>query len=193
LPDSVFKRLREALDAALASATPPEDLYDLAGRMRAALLDARSGLSAMRDAAEKTDRELALARREIETAERRRELAVGIADTETVAVADGYIARHRERAVVLERKVVAQREEIGLAERDVAEMTGQLEEVTKRRGTIDAERSSAQAWASLGRAGVDRPEWDAEQEALKARMDRAAREAEADAKLEALKKRMGKG
>jgi len=193
LSESVFKRLREALDAALASATPPEDLYDLAGRMRAALLDARAGLSAMRDAAEKTDRELALARREIETAERRRELAVGIADTETVAVADGYIARHRGRVAVLERKVAAQREEIALAERDVAEMTGQLEEVTKRRGTIDAERSSAQAWASLGRGGVDRPELDAEQEALKARMDRAAREAEADAKLEALKKRMGKG
>jgi hypothetical protein len=34
---------------------------------------------------------------------------------------------------------------------------------------------------------------DAEQEALKARMDRAAREAQADAKLEELKKRMGKG
>ena len=189
----MFKRLREALEAALASATPPEDLYDLAGRMRAALVDARASLSEMREAAEKTDRELALARREIETAERRRELAVGIADTETVAVADGYIARHRERAVVLERKAVAQREEIALAERDVAEMMRQLEEVTKRRGTIDAGRSSAEAWASLGRAGVDRPELDAEQEALKARMDRAAREAEADVKLEELKKRMGKG
>lgn len=193
MSDSVFKRLREALDAALASATPPEDLYDLAGRMRGALLEARSGLGAMRDAVEKTDRELALARREIETAERRRELAARISDSETVTVADAYIARHRERAVVLERKAVAQREEIALAERDVAEMMGQLEEVTKRRGTIDADRSSAEAWASLGRAGVDRPELDAEQEALKARMDRAAREADADAKLEELKKRMGKG
>jgi hypothetical protein len=193
LPESVFKRLREALEAALASATPPEDLYDLAGRMRAALVDARASLSEMREAAEKTDRELALARREIETAERRRELAAGINDAETVQVADGYIARHRERAVVLERKAVAQREEIALAERDVAEMMRQLEEVTKRRGTIDAGRSSAEAWASLGRAGVDRPELDAEQEALKARMDRAAREAEADVKLEELKKRMGKG
>jgi chromosome segregation ATPase len=193
LPDSVFKRLRDALEAALASATPPEDLYDLAGRMRGALVEARAGLDQMRDALEKTERELAALKREIETAERRRSLAAGIEDAETVAVADGYLAKHRERAVVLERKAAAQREEIALAERDVAEMTGQLEEVTKRRGTIDAERSSAEAWASLGRAGVDRPELDAEQEALKARMDRAAREAEADAKLEELKKRMGKG
>jgi len=193
LPDSVFKRLRDALEAALAGATPPEDLYDLAGRMRGALVEARAGLGQMRDALERSDRELTLARREIETAERRRELAAGINDAETVQVAEAYVAKTRERAGVLERKAAAQREEIALAERDMAEMAAQLEEVTKRRGTIDAGRSSAQAWASLGRAGVDRPELDAEQEALKARMDRAAREAEADAKLEELKKRMGKG
>jgi hypothetical protein len=193
LPDSVFKRLREALEAALASATPPEDLYDLAGRMRSALVEARAGLGQMREALEQTDRELALARREIETAERRRTLAAGINDAETVQVAEAYLVKNRERAAVLERKAAAQREEIALAERDMAEMTRQLEEVTKRRGTIDADRSSAAAWASLGRAGVDRPDLEAEQEALKSRMDRAAREAEADAKLEALKKRMGKG
>ena len=193
MADSVFKRLREALEAALASATPPEDLRDLAGRMRAALLEARAGLGQMRDALATTERELTVTQREIETAERRRSLAAGISDAETVQVAEGYLAKHRERAGVLERKAAAQREEIALAERDMGEMTAQLDEVTKRRGTIDAERSSAEAWASLGRAGVDRPELDAEQEALKARMDRAAREAEADAKLEELKKRMGKG
>lgn len=193
MPGPVFKRLREALEAALAGATPPEDLYALAGRMREALVEARAGVGEMRDALGKTERELVALEREIETAERRRALAAQIGDQETVAVADGYAAKHRERAAVLEKKVGAQREEIVLAERDVAEMTTQLEEVTKRRGNINADRSSAAAWASLGRAGMDRPELDAEQEALKARMDRAAREAEADAKLEELKKRMGKG
>ncbi len=189
----VFKRLREALEAALASATPPEDLYVLAGRMRTALVEARAGLGQMREDLEKTDREVGLLKREIETAERRRALAAEIPDAETVKVADAYLAKHRERGVVLEHKAAAQREEIALAERDVAEMTAQLEEVTKRRGGVESERSSAAAWNSLGRAGVDRPELDPEQEALKAKMDRAAREAEADAKLEELKKRMGKG
>jgi hypothetical protein len=188
----VFKRLREAIERALEAATPPEDLHDLAGRMRAALVEARAGLGRMREAFESTERELSGLQREIETAERRRGLAAGIQDAETVKVAEGYVAKHRERVVVLERKAAAQREEIALAERDVAEMTAQLEEVTRRRGGIDAERSSASAWASLGRAGMDRPELDPEQEALKAKMDRAAREAEADAKLEELKKRMGK-
>jgi hypothetical protein len=188
----VFKRLREAVEAALAAATPPADLHDLAARMREALIEARAGLGRMRDGLERTSRELSLLQQEIATADRRRALAAEIADGETVAVAERYLAKQREHAAVLERKVALQREELALAERDVAEMTGQLEEVTKRRAGLEAERSSSAAWAGLGGAGVDRPEVDPEQEALKAKLDRAAREAAADAKLEELKKRMGK-
>ena len=188
----MFKRLREALEAALAAATPPADLYDLAGQMREALIEARAGLGRMREALAQTERERRALAAEIETAERRRALAAGIGDAETVAVADRYLARHRERAAVLDKKTAAEREEIALAERDAAEMTGQLEQVTKRRGNVQGERSAQAAWSALGQAGMDRPELDAEQEALKGRMDRAAREAEADAKLEELKRRMGK-
>jgi hypothetical protein len=39
---------------------------------------------------------------------------------------------------------------------------------------------------------MDRPETDLEGELLKGRMERAAREAQADAKLDELKKKMGK-
>ena len=189
----MFKRLREALEAALAAASPPPDLYDLAGQMREALIEARAGLGRMRDDLAGSEREQRALAAEIETAERRRALAAGIDDAETVAVAERYLAKHRERAAVLEKKVAAQREELSLAERDAAEMVAQLEEVTKRRGTVQGDRSAQAAWSALGRAGMDRPELDAEQEALKSRMDRAAREAEADAKLEELKRRMGKG
>jgi chromosome segregation ATPase len=188
----VFKRLREAVEAALAGATPSADLHDLAARMREALVEARAGLSKMREELEKSSQELAALQREIATAERRRALAAEIADGETVAVAERYLAKQREHLAVQERKVALQREEMALAERDVGEMTAQLEEVTKRRAGLEAERSSAAAWADLRRAGVDRPEVDPAQEALKARLDRAAREAEAEAKLEELKKRMGR-
>ena len=189
----MFKRLREALEAALASATPPADLYDIAGRMREALIEARAGLEKMRDELAASEREQQALGHEIETVQRRRTLAAGIGDQETVDVADRYLARDQEHAAVLEKKVAAQREEVALAERDVAEMTTQLAEVTKRKGGIEGERSSQAAWTALGQAGMDRPELDAEQEALKHRMDRAAREAAADAKLEELKRRMGKG
>ncbi len=188
----MFKRLRDALEAALAAATPPPDLHDLAGRMREALIEARAALRKMREGLAASEQELAQLRAAIETADRRRALAAGIGDQETVGVADRYLAKTRERAGVVERKVAAQREEAALAERDVGEMTAQLEEVSKRRGGLEAERSAAAAWGSLGRAGADRPELDPEQEALKAKLDRAAREAAADAKLEELKKRMGK-
>jgi hypothetical protein len=44
----------------------------------------------------------------------------------------------------------------------------------------------------VGAAGGARPETDVEGELLRSRLERSAREAEADAKLEELKKRMGR-
>jgi hypothetical protein len=189
----MFERLRAALQAALEAATPPPDLREMAGRMQEAVIEAKAGIGAMREALTQSDRELAHARREVETTARRRDLAAGIQDGETVEVAERYLARQQERAAVLEKKVAAQREELALAERDLAEMQAQLVEATQHRAVHDADRSRDAAWASLGAAGMDRPEVDPEQEQLRAQMDRAAREAAADQKLEELKKRMGKG
>ena len=189
----MFERLRSALQAALDSATPPPDLREIAGRMQEAVIEAKAGVSAMREALAQAEKELAHARAEVETTTRRRDLAAGIQDAETVEVADRYLARQQERAAVLERKVAAQREELALAERDLGEMQAQLADATKHRTAHEADRSRDAAWASLGAAGMDRPEVDVEQEQLRAQMDRAAREAVADQKLEELKKRMGKG
>jgi hypothetical protein len=189
----MFERLRAALDAALSAATPPPDLREMAGQMQDAVIQAKAGVLEMREALEATERELALERQEIATATRRRDLAAGIQDAETVEVAERFLAKHQERHTVLERKVAAQREELALAERDLAEMRGQLDEVTKRRAVKESDRSRDAAWASLGAAGVDRPEVDLEQEHLRSQMDRSAREAAADQALDALKKKMGKG
>jgi hypothetical protein len=189
----MFERLRAALQAALEAATPPPDLREMAGRMQEAVIEAKAGIGAMRDALAQAERELAHARQEVETTTRRRDLAAGIQDAETVEVAERYLARQQERAAVLERKVAAQREELALAERELGEMQAQLAEATKHRAVHEADRSREAAWASLGAAGMDRPELDLEQERLRSQMDRAAREAAADQKLEELKKRMGKG
>jgi len=188
----MFRRLREALEAALAAATPPPDLGEIAARMREAVIEQKAGVAALREALEKDEQALAGERGQLETAERRRKLATDIGDAETVAVAERFIAKHRERGAVLEKKVAAQREELGLAERDLVEMRAQLAEAAKRRPGLEGERSAEQAWRSLGEAGMDRPELDVEQEVLKAKMDRAAREAAAEAKLDELKKRMGR-
>ena len=89
----------------------------------------------------------------------------------------------RAMAVLCE-KLDVQRAELSLAERELADMMADL----KRVGSSHAEA----AWREIEKAGGVRPESDLAGELLRSRMDRAAREAQADAQLEALKKKMGK-
>lgn len=188
----MFNRLRDALERALAAATPPPDLGEIASQMREAVIEQKAGVRAMREALARDEALLAVVREELATAERRRGQAESIGDAETVAVAVKYAARQRERADVLERKVEAQRGELSLAERELEEMTAQLAEAAKRRGGEEAARGANDAWNSLGAAGMDRPEVDTEGDLLRSRIERQAREAAADARLEELKKKMGK-
>jgi hypothetical protein len=188
----VFKRLRDALERALEAATPPPDLREMTARMREAVVEQKAAVRAMQEALGEAETALAAERAQLETAERRRGLAAGIEDQETVAVAERFIARHRERVAVLEQKVAVQREELALAERDLAEMSAQLAEAVRRQPAEAADRSREAAWGSVGAAGGARPETDVEGELLRSRLERSAREAEADAKLEELKKRMGR-
>jgi len=75
---SVFKRLRDRLEAALAAATPPPDLGEIAARMREAVIEQKAGVRAMRDALAEAERSLAREQEQLHTAERRREQAAGI-------------------------------------------------------------------------------------------------------------------
>lgn len=187
---SVFKRLKERLEAALEAATPPPDLSEIASGMREAVIEQKAGVRVLRDALVESERLLSAERAQLETADRRRAMAAGIEDAETVEVAERFAARHRERAAVLERKVTAQREELSLAERDLAEMTLQLQEAARR--VPQAAQSLNAAWNSVAEAGGARPGIDPEAELLRTQMDRAGREAAAEAKLEELKKKLGR-
>jgi hypothetical protein len=188
----MFKRLRDALERALASATPPPDLGAIASEMREAVVEQKVGVRAMQEDLAKASQLLTLQQSELATALRRREQAAAIQDTETIEVADKYIARLQERVAVLEKKVAAQSEELSLAERDLTEMTAQLADAARRHPGIQSERSTEAAWQGLGQGGMDRPDTDLESDLLRTRMERQAREASADAKLEELKKRMGR-
>lgn len=149
--------------------------------MREAVIAARAALARMRDQIGVTQRELEVERRQLADAERRGRLAAEIGDQETVAVARHFAARHGERAGVLERKLRVQQDEAALLERELSEMTEQLERALEQRsapgeGTVEAAQVLEQD-----------PE-----EVLKARLDRAAREAQAEQQLEALKRKLGK-
>jgi len=188
----MFQRLRDALERALAAATPPPDLGEIASQMREAVIEQKAGVRLMREDLAKADELLGTERVQLETSQRRRDLAAGIQDAETVAVAEKFIQRHQERIAILVKKVEAQREELALAERDLSEMTSQLQDAARRNPSLSSERSTNAAWNGLGQGGMDRPDTDLESELLKGRMDRAEREAAADAKLDELKRRVGR-
>jgi hypothetical protein len=150
------------------------------------LVEAKVGVATMQSALVATERELATERRQLADAERRGRLAADVPDTETVTLAERYGARHRERVGVLERKLAVQRDELLLAEREVAEMMAEYR--TARPGV--ASDSVEAAWRDLQAAGGERPGTGLEDES-RTETDRKLKEA-VEAQLAFLKRKLGK-
>ena len=183
-----FESFRQSFDELIARATKPEDRRLVASRMKDTLVQARMGLDDLRDALATTRKRLEQEERELETVRRRKTLAEGINDQETVALAVKYEEMHAQRAEVLRQKVSAQEAELALAERDVAEMTAELKAVVS--GTDP--RAAA---PSLDPGAAEEPNGAAlgeEIDALGRARARAERESDADRRLEELKRKMGK-
>jgi hypothetical protein len=111
------------------------------GNLKAALREAERLLVTLRSAVAETEETLASERRQLEDAERRGRLAAGVPDSETVAIAARFAARHRERVLLLERKVGVQRDELQLAERELEELAATAAE-HGRRDVADELRSA---------------------------------------------------
>jgi hypothetical protein len=98
-------------------------------------------------------------------------------------VAARFEQKHTERIAMLERKLAALETEVALGERELDEMTAQFK----------AMQSGAQMppspSAPAAQAGLD--ERDTEHNALRREAERGAREADAAARLEEMKKKMG--
>lgn len=186
----VFDGFRRSFEELLDRATRPEERRVVASRMKDTLVQARMGLDDLRTGLEKARHRLAVEERELETVRRRKQLAEGIGDRETVEIATKYEETHGQRVDVVRQKIAAQEAELALAERDVGEMSAQLKAVlagTDTRGStgaidlgVDTGESSEPSSLrdeinSLGRA-------------------RAAADRDADAakRLDELKRRMGK-
>jgi hypothetical protein len=185
---SVFDDFKARLDHLFAEQGGAGGARGASGDLRDALIEAKAAVSGMRSALAASERELVSERRQLEDAERRGRLAAEIADAETVSVAERFAARHRERADVLQRKLAVQRDELMLAEREVEELSLHLK-TSRQSGPaagVDA------AWRDIEAAGGARPGTDLDDELLKARAERAAHEAAAEAQLAYLKKKLGK-
>jgi len=176
----MFEHLRRSWSAILGGTASPEDRRAVGAEMKATLVEARVGLEGMRASLADVRARLERERLELETVRRRRTLADGIGDAETVRVAVHFEHQHDERVAVLARRVEVQEAELALAEREVAEMTAELRAVMTgaappRSASPGAPRPAA---ASSGAPGADSH-------------DPHAAEIDAELRLAALKRRMG--
>ena len=193
----MFDKLRESIENLVNGAGSPEERRAAVGRMKETLVQARLGIEDLRGGVAQTRARLAAEREALTTVRRRRVLAEGIGDRETVAVAERYERHHAERLQALEHKLAAQEEEVAVAEREVAEMTAELRAAVHARAAggaatgrpaAAAAAAEAEVAEALGEDAAVRDELDA----LARGRRRAERDAAAEERLAALKRRMGK-
>ena len=184
----MFDSFRKSFEDLMNRATPPEERRTIVARMRETLIQAKASLGDLRDGLAKTRRQLEAEEKELATVRRRKDLANGIGDRETVEIATRYEETHAKRVDIMRQKLAAQEAELGMAERDVETMTAEL-----KTAALGADSTSG-AQPSID-PGVDPDSVDAdlrsEIDALRRTRDRSAREADAERRLEELKKRMG--
>ena len=181
---AVLDGLRARLDQLLRERGGSDPRAYAAG-MRAALIEAKVGLTRMSEAIAVSEQELAVERKQLEDAERRGRLAASVPDQETVVIAERFAARHRGRIEVLIRKIAVQRDELSLAQREIEEMAVEV----RNAGAGGAADSIQAAWRDLEAAGAVRPDDGeiASADAERRRLDEAI-----EAQLAYLKKKLGK-
>ena len=190
----MFDSFRQTLRDLMDRATPPEERRAGLARMKQTLVTARLGLDDLRTGVATTRRRVEAEQRELETVRRRKGLAAGINDAQTVAVAEKYEAHHAERLAVYARKLEAQEAELAIAERDVAEMSAELKGAmlgtAPSASSLGADERAAAAAAD--EAAGDSSNVAAELDALGRARARSERDADAERRLAELKRRMGK-
>ncbi len=192
----MFEDVRRAFNELLNGNVAPEDRRDALSSMRDTIVRARMALDDLRGGIGSTRARLQQERTELETIRRRRTLAEGINDTETVSVATKFESLQSEKIAVFERKLAAQEGELAIAEREVEEMKAQFKAASagvgsglrpSGPGTVNNGMPSD---AELGLGNRD-PALQQEIDSLDRARRRAASEADADARLAELKRRMG--
>jgi hypothetical protein len=192
----MFDDVRQAFRDLLRGTPPSGDARrSIVAQMRETLVQARMGLDDLRKGVEETRARLTRERAELETVRRRKQLAEGINDAETVAIADRYEKQHAERASLLERKLETQEAELSMVEREVGEMNAEFKLAAA--GANPGVSAGSAAGGPAGSESVD--DVTNENAGLRDEIDGLARarrradaESTADEKLAALKRRMGK-
>jgi len=190
----MFESLRSTIDDLLGGRVHAGDRRAVINDMKQALVAAKLGVEDLEQGVQVTRRKLDAERQGLETVTRRKGLAAGISDAETVAIAEKYESQHRERIAVLERKLEAQEAEAVLARREYDEMLVQLKAASAGAGSVGAGAAPAGTTRAPTDADLGLPDDGAlnqELDALHRQHAREAKAADADARLAELKRRMG--
>jgi hypothetical protein len=198
----MFDDVRQAFRDLLRRTPPSGDARrSIVAQMRETLVQARMGLDDLRRGVVETRARLTRERAELETVRRRKQLAVGINDAETVTLAERYEKQHAERAALLERKLETQEAELAMVEREVDEMNTEFKLAAAGATPGVSAGASGSAPGAAEGATADAAEDDILNEnaglgdeiaGLERARRRADAETAADEKLAALKRRMGK-
>ena len=215
--DNLRRAFREAVDNfkdELGRDEIPEAVSRLLREMKREAADTKAEIrrldEAIRAAMERAEKE----KGEGKTCRRREKMALDISDEETARVAREYAEKHEHRRSVLERKALALKEELDMREEEFLEMIEAIKDAEKNRDTLTATAGRASARNSIEDADdlfsqLDRiaDEIGADDDRRKAneelddlmdnRPDRLSSrpdpsEIDVDARLEALKRAMGK-
>jgi hypothetical protein len=186
----VFESLKATLHDLLHGQVAPADRRAVIADMKHALVAAKMGVADLKDGLEVTRKRLAVERDQLATMQRRKALAAAVPDPDTVALAEKFEAQHTERIAVLERKLEAQEAEAALAERDYDEMLKQLKAASAGVGSGASAANRAPTDTELGLP--DDTDLRSELDSLSRQRSRSDAEAAADAKLEELKKKLGR-
>lgn len=186
----MFEDVRQAFHDLLHGKVHPGDRRAVLGAMKETIVQARMALDDLREGVAHTTRRVEQERRELETVRRRKELAQGVSDAETVSIAERFEAQHTERLAMLEQKLAVQRTELEMVEREVEEMKSQYKSAAAGVGSGMAAGATDPARLDPlddGRAALEDQLSDL---ARKARREDA--NAAAEAQLAELKRKMGK-
>ncbi len=185
----MFDEVRQAFRELLHGNVPPEGRRELIAIMKDTLVQARLAMDDLKEGVEATRKRVAIEMGELETIRRRKGLAQNVGDEETVRIAERFEAQHVERLTVLEQKLSVQESELALVDREVIEMKEQLKAAMAgvgsgmRAGTVDTGADPLDE----GKAALEQ-----QLNELKRAERRASADADADARLAELKKRMGR-
>lgn len=157
--------------------------------MRETLVRARLGVEDLQQGVSATRVRLGVDRRELETIQRRKRLASDINDADTVAIAEKYERQLTEKVDILEKKLAIQEAELLIVEQEVSSMTADLKAAHAGAGAVP----SASASSSSDPLADDQADGlSGELDGLARARRRTASDADADARLAELKRRMGK-